>query len=349
MSMDSDITSSLDAHWYTDTAIYEKERRKIFNSAWWLLAPLSELTHAQAYVCDHVAGIGVVALRDDEGQLHAYHNVCRHRASPLFKVGNGRCRHIVCPYHGWTYQRSGHLASAPGFGGNIDPREADLNLFPVRVDTWNNLVFVCFDSNATSLQNWLGSVDSLCDDYPNVSDLDYYDTFDVTANANWKTYCDNTVEGYHLNHIHPRLGRALSRGRVDIKSYDDGRTVAFHVQYARGSDAESLRGDHGLWIYKYPGFQLVAGNNGFKAERVEGLAVDRLRSRNWSWFSDLPDEEKRDAFAWSERIVREDVTICEQVQTNLRAGIFSQGPLSPDKENHVARFQQLVREAVTEV
>ncbi len=107
-----------------------------------------------------------------------------------------------------------------------------------------------------------------------------------------------------------------------------------------------LRGAEGLWFYRFPGFQGVVGETGFKAERIEPLGADRLRSSSWQWFRTLPESERSDAFAWSQQIVREDLAVCEGVQRNMAAGAYRGGVLSPDQERHTARFQSLVREAV---
>jgi len=163
------------------------------------------------------------------------------------------------------------------------------------------------------------------------------------ARANWKTYCDNTVEGYHLPFVHERLSRAVDGASVEIKAYHDNRLICFHVGY-RG-DGAGLRGSDGLWFYRYPGFQAVLGATGFKAERIEPVGAGALRSESWAWYGGgLGANERADAFAWAETIVNEDLGICATVQQNLEAGAYDTGWLSPAMENHTAAFQALVRE-----
>ena len=158
-----------------------------------------------------VNGWPVVVLRDPEGALRAFHNVCRHRAAALFADGAGVCAaKIACPYHGWTYELDGRLSLAPRFGERLDP--AEVALLPVRVDTWRGCVFVCVDRDAPDLPAWLGSVPGLCAAYPETEDLAYHGAFAVEGRANWKTYCDNTVEGYHLPFVHERLARSVEGG-----------------------------------------------------------------------------------------------------------------------------------------
>ena len=152
------------------------------------------------------------------------------------------------------------------------------------------------------------------------------------------------MEGYHLNSVHPRLAEAVKKGQVEIKPYDNGELVAFHVNYA--DDGAELRGNLGLWAYRYPGFQIAISDNAFKIERVEATSINTTRSINWGWYRQLSDTEIDDSFAWSETVVREDLGICESVQRNLEGGIYTKGPLSPLQETNVALFQSLVKKAV---
>ncbi len=340
------MTNSLPAHWYTDEKIYRRERDHIFAKNWWLLGPEHDLVLPGAYVCDVICGWPVFVLRGEDGQLRGFHNVCRHRASALLEQGVGCAREIRCPYHGWLYDLNGRLIKTPNFGDDSIVTNNQHNLFPIRVDTWRGLVFICIDHAAPELHGWLGSADKLCQSFPSLAALDYHGEFVVEGDANWKTYCDNTVEGYHLSLVHPRLAKSLAKGAVDIKSYNDGRVVAFHVDYGSGSDGASLRGQEGLWLYLFPGFQLVAGATTFKAERVEPLGPRALRSRNWAWYRDLSDSDRQDAFDWARQIVQEDLGVCEKVQHNLDAGVFISGPLSPAQESYVIRLQELVYSAL---
>ncbi len=340
------MVSSLPAYWYADERIYRSEREKIFAKHWWLLGPEHDVVLPGAYVCDVVCGWPVFVLRGEDGKLRGFHNVCRHRASALLDEGTGCLREIRCPYHGWLYNLDGDLTKTPNFGEDSVVNDNQHNLFPIRVDTWHGLVFICVDQQAPDLQTWLGSADKLCQPFPPLAALEYHDKFVIEGRANWKTYCDNTVEGYHLSLVHPRLAKSLAKGSVEIKSYDDGRAVAFHVNYGSGSDGAALRGQDGLWLYLFPGFQLVAGATTFKAERVEPSGARALRSCNWAWYGDLNEQDRQDAFDWARQIVQEDLAICETVQRNVEAGAFKSGPLSPAQENHVIRLQELVRSAL---
>ena len=341
------MSLSLPADYYVDPQVFAKERRYIFSRAWWLLGPERQVSEPDQYIADTICGWPVFVIRTKSGQLKGYHNVCRHRGSPLLEAGTGCQDELRCPYHGWLYDSDGRLLKAPRFGASAELVPENLSLFPIRVECWNGLVFVAVDESIPTLREWLGAGYSLCEPYPTTSELDFFGEFTIDGDANWKSYCDNTGEGYHLNLVHPRLGESLRGGNVEIKPYDDGKLVAFHVAYSTSSHGGQLRGAHGLWFYRFPGFQIVAGKTGFKAERVEPIGAGKFRSRNWAWYGGLSETERKDAFDWSAQIVREDLGICERVQKNFEAGVYQCGPLSPNQESNTARFQALVREALS--
>ena len=338
------MTETLPAEWYTDPAIHRRERAAIFARNWCLFGPEAELANPGDYRAAVINGWPLFVIRGHDGVLRGFHNVCRHRAAAILADGAGACNMLRCPYHAWSYDLEGRLKAAPDFGDDPDFHKADFGLFALWVETWNGLVFFRIDHDGDDLMTWLGDIPALCKKFPGPADLAYHDSFTITGAANWKTYCDNTVEGYHLSMIHPSLARALVKDQVEIKPYDQGRTVAFHVKYeAQGT---TLRGAEGLWFYRFPGFQAVLGDRGFKAERIEPVGPGRLRTDNWSWFGDLPEAERSAAFQWAQDIVHEDLGVCTTVQRNLEAGVYTTGVLSPAHESNTMRFQQLVREAV---
>lgn len=333
--------SVLPAAWYTDPAIHAAERARVFAANWALFGPEHEVAAPGAWRADTVNGWPLIVTRDADGGLRAFHNACRHRGAAIVPDGAGRAETLRCPYHGWTYGLDGALALAPRAGA-LD--RAAHGLLPVRVATWRGLVFVRVAEDGPDLATWLGAVDALGAPFP-TGHMDYHGAFAVEGAANWKTYCDNTVEGYHLPHVHPRLTRAVEPETIRIEPHDGGRVVAFHVTYR--ADGANLRGRDGLWFYRFPGFQATLSAGAFKAERIEPLGPGRLRSTSWQWFGAIDGAARADAFAWARAIVEEDLAVCASVQRNLEAGAFARAHLIDEAEPNVALFQRLVHDAVT--
>ncbi len=337
---------SFESKWYVDPAIYRMEQERIFLPSWWLLGPADKVADPGDYLCDRICGWPVFALRSQDSALRGFLNVCRHRGASLLPVGSGMGADSVrCPYHGWLYDDQGRLQNAPRFGEELNDKDTAISLIEIDVHVWKGLVFVRVAAGrGGSFDEWLGEVAELSEEFPGPNELDYHGEFTVEGELNWKAYCDNTVEGYHLNLVHPILGKSLAGGDVKLFSVNDGRSVAFDVTHGASGGAREARGAKGLWVYHFPGLQLVLGDKIFKAERVESESANHVRSKNWTWYGELDENARREAFEWGRQIVEEDFGICGDVTKNMRAGAYLPGPLSPQMEQHVARFQQIVKD-----
>jgi phenylpropionate dioxygenase-like ring-hydroxylating dioxygenase large terminal subunit len=54
-----------------------------------------------------------VVLRDEQGEIRAFYNVCQHRGNRIFTNESGSVRQVACPYHGWRYALDGALVEVP--------------------------------------------------------------------------------------------------------------------------------------------------------------------------------------------------------------------------------------------
>src|SRR6516164_4068178 len=86
--------------WYFDHEIYEAERRAVFGGTWQLVGRLDQLQEPGAYFTANIAGEPILVVRDSEGKLRAFFNVCRHRAAQVMNEPQGRATRLRCRYHG---------------------------------------------------------------------------------------------------------------------------------------------------------------------------------------------------------------------------------------------------------
>ncbi len=338
---------TLPAAWYHDPAIFERERAAIFARHWTLLARADQLATPGAYVGGEIAGRPVFAIRARDGAVKGFHNVCRHRAGPLVRAAAGRCDLLRCGYHGWVYNHEGHLVKAPGFDDGTGFERGQFNLYPIRVALWNGLVFGALDEEAGSFEDWLGDIADIARDFPAIGDLAFAREVVGESAANWKTYGDNSVEGYHLPFVHKDLTQAVGRETVEIAPYARGQFVGFKVTY---DDPEAGGRGRGFWIYKFPGLLLHFSATAVNVERVTALGPRAVRLARWFWVpkekapgDKIDYEAEIDASAI---VMGEDGAICEAVQRNLEAGVYQTGRLSPAAEPGTIYFQQLVRQAL---
>ena len=343
------MSATLPHHCYHDNEIYRYEREHVFRRHWWLIGVESAFSESGDYLALNLMKWPLVIVRDQQHRLRGFYNLCRHRAGPLVLDGAGRCRDFVCRYHGWRYACSGELLKAPGFETDALSDPAQMGLLPIRVESWNGLVFVCLDTSAPDLVDWLGDVVPIAARYDTTAVMRFDGDVTKRAQANWKTYGDNSCEGYHVGMVHQALGSSMLRESVSVDSYDNGEFVGFDVSYSAGQD--DSRAGQGFWIYKFPGLLLHFADYAFNAETVLPLGVDSIELRRWFW----SNPEKAAAHGVdsasirpnSEQVMDEDIAICELVQRNLAAGVYPGGRLSQRQEPGTVYFQQLVRAALS--
>ena len=342
------MNETLEHHYYHQADVFAFECEQVFKRHWWLVAPESAFAAAGDYQSFKLMQWPLLVVRDHQGELRGFYNLCRHRAGPLVDEGCGQRRDFVCRYHGWRYACSGELLKTPGFENDVIDDPAGMGLLPIRVASWNGMVFVCLDDSAPALDDWLGDIVAVARDYDSTTQMSYDGDTVKQAACNWKTYGDNSCEGYHVGMVHQALGSSMQRESVQIDSYENGQFVGFDVNYGDGKDES--RAGKGFWIYKFPGLLLHFAEFAFNAESVFPVDASSIRLQRWFWSHAAKAAQHGVDIASirpnSEQVIDEDIRICERVQTNLASGAYPGGLLSPQQEPGTIYFQQLVREAL---
>jgi choline monooxygenase len=330
---------TLPASWYADPAVFERERGAIFGREWLMVGRRDQLQSTGDYLAVDLCGWNLLVVVGEDGRLRGFHNVCRHRAGSLVDPGTGRCRALICGYHGWTYGLDGSLARARDFGDDALCGD-ELGLVPVAVDVWRGLLFVNVHRGAPPLADAMAAFAAECERF-DIEALQFARQVAHEVEANWKTYADNYMEGYHIPFVHPRLNKEVDARRYEVHVGDH---YCRHSAPARDGSVTS-----GRWLWRFPNLALNLYPEGMTVERFLPLAPRRTRVVYDYFFRDLSPAAR----AANEEIVRlslevleEDRTICEAVQRNLDSGVYDTGRLSPRHENGVAYLQFLVREAV---
>jgi choline monooxygenase len=333
---------TLPASAYRDPAVFERERREIFAREWLLFGRSDQLPAPGDFLSATIIGYPVIVVRQANGTLLGFHNVCRHRAAMLTQEASGSLPGglIRCPYHSWTYGLDGCLNRAPGFGAGVEP--ADGSLFPIAADEWRGLVFIRIATTGPSLLDWLGPIVPLAAHYPLESQR-YFMAKDREVAVDWKVYGENYLECYHCPNMHPGLCEALDISRYTIDAHAEHGLFHLYGPKRDGSATD------GLYFYRFPYLMLNLYQWGSSIATLEPLGAGLVRHINWYLFSDISPEraeENRRSAEWSAQIVTEDLEMTVGVQRNLAAGIYDRGILSPRQERAVRAFQDMVRGAL---
>ena len=322
---------TLPASLYRDPAIFEAERRSIFARSWLLLAHESQMRAPGAVVAATVAGFKLMAVRQEDGGIKAFHNVCRHRAGPLAPDGESRCEgRIACAYHGWRYALDGRLAAARDFGPaeDFDPR--DYGLRRLACETWRGFVFVNADCDAAPLLQAIAPLEARARDLA----IERFTVPHLTSHdiaCNWKTYTENFLEGYHIGAVHPSLSASLAS---PYTAEIDPPAQFYSAEPHRGAAVA------GLWGWVWPSLGVNVYADGILMERISPVDLKRTRlDYLWLFAEDAGSNAVKAQIEASAVTTREDIWICEEVQKNLDAGIYDTGRLSPKHESGIAWFQ----------
>ncbi|WP_145010423.1 aromatic ring-hydroxylating oxygenase subunit alpha [Mycobacterium marseillense] len=193
---------------YYSPAFAALEVERMWPRVWQLACMVDHVAAPGDYFVYRCGPYGVLIVRDGDGELRAFQNVCRHRGNSLCTGSGSGLRELKCGYHGWTWDLAGALKRVPDRKGFGSLRLSDFPLIPARVETWAGLVFVNLDMGAMPLIEYL---EEMPDDiaWCRLEDFRCYATLTVDVDANWKTIADGYSETYHIQTLHPELLRCV--------------------------------------------------------------------------------------------------------------------------------------------
>ena len=187
---------------YTSAEFAQREWEKLWTKVWLMAGRESDVPNPGDYFTFEIGPESVLVIRQPDGSLAARYNVCMHRGNRLREPGRGHAELFSCLFHGWKYGIDGKLIEA------LDPEcfpqglpHDQLDLQPVKVDTWGGFVFISLNPDVEPLRDFLGVIPQHLDPY-------HFDewkiSFDCTIEieCNWKTSVDAFNEAYHLSATH---------------------------------------------------------------------------------------------------------------------------------------------------
>ena len=197
----ADQASSLPPSCYTSAAAIEAEIAHIFRQSWFGVGRADIVASPGDYITLDVADQQIILLRDKEGQLRAYANVCRHRGARLVD-GQGECKGLRCPFHSWFYGLDGKLVSAPHMEKAQGFDKADNGLIAYRAEERLGFAFVSLNPEAPSIDEYLGEFANIHAPWP-VETLVSVRRLETVVDCNWKMFLEVFNEYYHLPFVHP--------------------------------------------------------------------------------------------------------------------------------------------------
>src|SRR2546426_173896 len=206
-----------------DPAIFAAERERVFERCWLYVGHESEVRAPGDFRTRMVCGRPILLCRDSANELRVFLNTCRHRGTVVCREAEGNAERYTCFYHGWTYDRDGHLYAIPGqsaYPASFDRKEYSLKEAP-RVEAYRGFVFISFSERATSLNEYLGNareyIDLIVDQSPSGQMEVLEGTQEYDIRANWKLLVENSFDDYHLLSTHSTWLDYLRNSGVEMK------------------------------------------------------------------------------------------------------------------------------------
>lgn len=352
---------SLDARYYTDPGIFATEQAGLLARTWQFAGHISLLEKPGDYFTFEIAGQNLFCIRDRDGEVQSFYNVCQHRAHELVQ-GIGNARLIVCPYHAWTYELSGQLRSGPNVKAVPGFDRNEICLSSVRTEVFLGFVFVNLDPEARPMDEWFPRAREELGEYvPHIERLKPLEWVEIPEKCNWKVSVENYSECYHCQINH----KTFSTGVIKPDTYDiqpQGYCLRHttecqnleRMSYPIDLASNPRAGEYSSWfLWPTFSFQVYPGNvlntYHWRVKGVDEVVVWR------GWYTvDGVDSEVIRKLAVQDRAttVEEDIHIVESVQRGLKSRGYRPGPLVIDpncgvnSEHSVRVLQQWMREAV---
>jgi choline monooxygenase len=338
---------TIPAPWYVDDRISELERQTVFSRNWLAAGRTDQVAQPGQYLTTNLAGEPIIIVRGQDGALRAFFNVCRHHAAAVMTEPCGQASILRCPYHGWSYGLDGALKGVPEFAGVCGFDAAKNGLMPVKVDTWENFVFVNLDPAAAPLQDFLASL--IASTAPlNLTRLHFFERRTWTLACNWKVFVDNYLDGgYHVPHLHKGLSSVLDYSKYTIENKDryclqSSPMVASDEDAATGA---TRKGDRARYYWLYPNFMFNCYEGYLDTNLVLPLDTDHCEVIFDFYFADVSAsarEHNAASTAVGNRVQDEDIGICESVQRGLKSRAYGAGRLSVRREAGEHLFHRLL-------
>src|SRR5580765_5208222 len=273
-----DKASTIPSPWYFDQRIARLEAERVFAHTWQVAGRVDQVAKNGDFFTVQLGDEPVVVARGDDGVLRAFYNVCRHHAAAVVTKESGCAKQFRCPYHGWTYGNDGALKGMVEFDGVCNFNRADNGLVPVRLDSWENFIFVNLDGAARPLLEFLGKVPELVAPLKLSENLHYFDRRIYTLNCNWKVYVDNYLDGgYHVPHAHKGLSSVVEYTKYTIENFERSclQSSPLDTSGALEASISSTRQGHTFYLCVYRNFMINAYSGLMHTNLVLPLGVDK--------------------------------------------------------------------------
>ena len=367
---------------YTSQEWFDLEQQHIFSKNWYFAGLVEDLNEPGEFKTVQAGLNNIFIILDKNGELSAFHNICRHRGTQLLRAAGKAGKAITCPYHDWTYSLNGDLISVPEEASEFQGIDKSCHgLKKASVGIWRGMLFVHPEEKPIGLQEWFSGVKQYLGPHQPEELIEYTEgRTSETIKANWKIVVENYIDVYHLSHLH-----SGTLSMYDHKNAEFGFVGPHYAfweplsdHYAKEIGTKSplpliVDNDHlGAWVpMLFPGLGLAESEGSWSTFHIIPLAPDLTRVETRTKVKDtsiweFTKQEWQSASFWEKHsrgkypkvenndddpmtsgdFMAEDIYACEQQQKSLKSPYFEVGQTAKYGESPVREHQKIILDII---
>ncbi|MEC7596437.1 MAG: aromatic ring-hydroxylating dioxygenase subunit alpha [Pseudomonadota bacterium] len=338
---------------YTSEEFFDAECKTVFSNNWVFAGFVHEFIESGDAIPITIGGQPIVLIKNTNGTINAFHNVCSHRCLKLVDEPCNVGPMLSCPYHSWTYSLDGDLCATPFFGGREHQPEgfdmSEYGLNAVKTAVWNDWIFINLNDESQDFEEYAKPLIN------NFKDINFQKVTPVATldfgkiATNWKFLMENFIEPYHVQFVHRTT---TNQPLEDHYTIVDGVCVGSAIDLDESDQVEGSLSVSSRYLTLFPNFIIgryfpdqigvylnVPIDSGHTLQKRVIYTTDGKTISNKS-----VDEIKK---LWWD-VHKEDHAICERMQLGRLSPVSKDGGLlSPYWEDSVRAFQQMIVDSVT--
>lgn len=187
---------------YTDPDRLDREMQILFRRYPLMMGLSCRIPAPGDYFTDDNSGVPILVVRDQDDEVRAFLNVCRHRGAQVARACGHMERTFVCPYHGWSYDARGKLVGIPD-SRNFEGVDRDQHgLVALAACERFGCIWVLPEPGRQfDIDNELGGLGPELANF-GFDSYHYYTTRILHRRMNWKMLIDTFLESYHFAVLH---------------------------------------------------------------------------------------------------------------------------------------------------
>ncbi|MEO3414229.1 aromatic ring-hydroxylating dioxygenase subunit alpha [Roseovarius sp. CAU 1744] len=360
-----DAANGLPNAHYIDENVFAEERNALLYRQWAGLAVAADVPEPGDAVPLEFLGMPLLLIRDKDGDVRVFQNICRHRGMILVEEPRKIEGAIRCPYHSWCYSTKGKLVSTPHVGGpGQNTHEAikrdNLGLNEVRSHVWRDVVWINVSGDAPAFEDVHADLIRRWQDFEKPLYHGGADSkFTLEVATNWKLAVENYCESYHLPWVHPGLNsysRLEDHYHIEEPGRFSGQGTMVYRQLTNENgetfpdfdDVGAKWNEQAEYIAVYPNVLLGVHRDHAFAIVLEPQGTERTVEHVHLYYS-VPNSDgglrDRNARLWK-TVFEEDIFVVEGMQKGRHADMFDGGRFSPVMDSPTLMFHQWVAEKI---